>query len=420
MGLEAFPVCRGNGTWQIWEGCYLSKEDARNAATNKIAPKIGAGSYTVAYPSDARIIVKYANGLAAIASESPFSFLAVKSTFQGDPKTVDVNGERFRNIIELRKHVDSNITVINELPLAEYLYGVVPLEIGTTDTPFEALKAQAVAARTYALNNKKHTDYGFDVCNSTCCQVYGGYDAENLATNNAIKATEGMVATYAGELAQLFYFASSGGATASSQNVWSSRIPYLQSVNDPYEDTRYWTYTFTAEEISRHLAQMGKDVGTVASVDVDQISDSGRVLKLRVTGSGGTVFFEKVNTRGVFPSYLPSQMFTVISGSGYTVRGAGNMLSSMSVAGAQVRTAFGTTTVVSNANVRVMDSSGRLVTVSTDSTANGNFSVSGAGHGHGVGMCQLGAIGMAGAGYTYEAILQHYFTGAQIEKAELR
>jgi stage II sporulation protein D len=191
-------------------------------------------------------------------------------------------------------------------------------------------------------------------------------------------------------------------------------------VNDPYEDTRYWTYTFTAEEISRHLAQMGKDVGTVASVDVDQISDSGRVLKLRVTGSGGTVFFEKVNTRGVFPSYLPSQMFTVISGSGYTVRGAGNMLSSMSVAGAQVRTAFGTTTVVSNANVRVMDSSGRLVTVSTDSTANGNFSVSGAGHGHGVGMCQLGAIGMAGAGYTYEAILQHYFTGAQIEKAELR
>jgi stage II sporulation protein D len=96
------------------------------------------------------------------------------------------------------------------------------------------------------------------------------------------------------------------------------------------------------------------------------------------------------------------------------------MLSSMSVAGAQVRTAFGTTTVVSNANVRVMDSSGRLVTVSTDSTANGNFSVSGAGHGHGVGMCQLGAIGMAGAGYTYEAILQHYFTGAQIEKAELR
>ncbi len=419
MGFEAFPVCGMNGMWQIWEGCYLSKQDAENAIASKITPKIGAGTYSVAYPSDARIMIKYSNGLAAIASESAFSFLTIKSTFEGDPKTVDVNGDRYRNAIELRKFPDSMITVINELSLSHYLDGVVPLEIGTTDTPFEALKAQAVAARTYALNNTKHSDYGFDLCNSTCCQVYGGYDVENLATNNAIKATEGMVVTYGGKLAQLYYFASSGGATASSQNVWSAKVSYLQSVDDPYEQTRHWSYSFTAGEISSHLALLGKDVGTVASIDIDQVSDSGRVLKLRVTGSGGTVFFEKVSTRGAFPSYLPSQMFTVVMGSGYTVRGAGSTLTSMAVAGAQVKTANGFTTVNSSSNVTVMDANGRLVQLNTNNGDNDNFSVAGAGHGHGVGMCQLGAIGMAEAGFTYVDILQHYFTGVQVEKAEL-
>lgn len=419
MGLEAFPVCRPNGMWQIWEGCYLSKQDTENAIASKITPKLGAGTYSIVYPSDSRIIIKYSNGLASIASESAFSFLTIKSTFHGDPKTVDVNGKRYRNAIELRKYPDSLITVINELSLPYYLDGVVPLEIGTTDTPFEALKAQAVAARTYALNNTKHQDYGFNLCNSTCCQVYGGYDVENLATNNAIKATEGMVVTYGGELAQLFYFASSGGITASSQNVWSSKIPYLQSVEDPYEQTRHWSYTFTAEEISNHLKLMGKDVGIVSNINIDQISDSGRVLKLRVIGNKGTVFFTKVYTRGAFPSYLPSQMFTVVTGSGYTVRGGGGMLTNMSVSGARVKTANGSTTVNSNSNVTVMNSKGQLIKVNTNNSDNDNYSVAGAGHGHGVGMCQLGAIGMAEAGYTYIDILQHYFRGTQVEKVEL-
>jgi len=417
QGMEAFPVCLENDLWQIWEGCYLSKDDAERAISSKIVPKVGAGNYTVALPSTDRIIIKYSNGLAAVASESPISFLMIKSTYTGDPKTINVNGERYRTSIELKKFAGSNITVINELTMGDYLGGVVPLEIGTTETPFEALKAQSVAARTYAVANHKHEDLGFDLCNSTCCQVYGGYDVENLATNNAIKATEGMVVTYGGVLAQLYYFASSGGATANSENVWSKAVPYLQSVEDPYEITKYWSYSFSAAEMTNHMASIGRNIGVVTGIDAVSVSESGRVTELRITGTTGNAIFNRVSTRSAFPNYLPSQVFTVGGATGYTVKKAGNELESINLAGALVQTAGGTSVVASNGPVYAKDGNGNLVVLQTSSVVSGDFMITGAGAGHGVGMSQRGAMGMASAGYTYEDILKHYFTGVEIEKA---
>jgi stage II sporulation protein D len=417
LGLEAFPVCLENNLWQIWEGCYLSQGDAERAVSSKIIPKLGNGNYTISLPSTDRIIIKYSNGLAAAASESNVSFLMLKSAFNGDPKTISVNGKRYRTSIELRKFPGSNITVINELTMMDYLGGVVPLEIGTTDTPFEALKAQAVAARTYAVANHKHQDLGFDLCNSTCCQVYGGYEVENLATNNAIKATEGMVVTYGGVLAQLYYFASSGGATANSENVWSKAVPYLQSVEDPYEETKYWSYTFTAEEMTRHMANIGRNIGTVTKVEALSTSESGRVVQLKVTGTTGNAYFERVSTRSAFPTYLPSQVFSIGGNSGYTVKNADNQLQNISISGARVQTATGTSSLPGNGSVYVMDGNGRLVALQPTSTSSGDFTITGAGAGHGVGMSQRGAMGMASAGFTYVDILKHYFTGVEVEKA---
>ena len=419
MGFEVFPVCTNNNLWQLWEGCYLSQGDAERAITSKIIPKAGSGDYSIALPSTYRIIIKYSNGLAAIASESQQSFLMIKSTFNGEPKTVNINGDRYRNAIELRKYTDSQITVINQLTMGDYLNGVVPLEIGTVDTPFEALKAQAVAARTYAIANHKHEDQGFDVCNSTCCQVYGGYDVENLATNNAVKATEGMVATYGGALANLYYFSSSGGATANSENVWSQSVPYLRSVPDPYDNTRYWSYTFTAGEMTEHMRTLGRDIGTVNKIEVTMLSDSGRALELRVYGSNGSTVFKKVSTRSAFPTYLPSQIFSIGSGTHYTVKEGDNSLNSIELSGALVRTGSGTAAVSGVTNVFVKDADGRLVSIQVNASAQGDFVVTGAGSGHGVGMSQFGAMGMARAGYDYVEILKHYFTGIEIEKANL-
>lgn len=420
LGLNAFLVCNSTNTWNIYEGEYYSSEDAQKAINEKVKPAAGELDYSVIKPSTRRILIEYGNGIPAIASESTTAFLTVKSTFSGEPKLVIVNGDRYRGAIELRKYDDSDITVINELPLNEYLYGVIPLEIGTTNTPFEALKAQAVAARTYALANSNFNALGFDLTDTTLSQVYGGYEVENLASNNAADATSGMVVTYGGVLARLYYFSSSGGVTASSENVWMNPIPYLRSVPDPYDKTYKYEYKYTAKQISEHLAKNGRDIGEVTKIEILRISESGRVVSMVIYGSYGTTSFTNEACRlFAFPDRLPSQMFTVGSSASYAVKMGDNSLKSVELPGVMVKTANGVQMINSNTRVLAANESGGTELLIVMSSSTTDFVITGAGHGHGVGMSQYGAMGMAKAGFTYTQILEHYFTGIRIEKANL-
>src|SRR5690606_6975039 len=109
---------------------------------------------------------------------------------------INVDGKRFRGCVEFRRHNGGNITVVNSLPLQHYLYGVVPREV-SPDWHTEVLKAQAVAARNFAVVNlNKHGDFGFDVCSGTDCQAYGGVDSECHITNNAVDETAGQMIYY--------------------------------------------------------------------------------------------------------------------------------------------------------------------------------------------------------------------------------
>jgi stage II sporulation protein D len=127
------------------------------------------------------------------------------------------------------------LDVVNVVGLEAYLYGVVPQEV-PDDWPVEALKAQAVAARTYALVTRS-TGTEFDLYADTRSQVYGGRTAESPTTTAAVDATAGQVVTYKGRLATTYFFSSSGGRTAAIQDVWSNSkpVPYLVSVDDPYD-----------------------------------------------------------------------------------------------------------------------------------------------------------------------------------------
>jgi len=420
LGLDVFLVCTQTNTWVLYEGEYYSKEDATKAIANKVKPKAGNLDYSVVNPSSRRILIEYGNGIPAIASESQTAFLTIRSIFVGTPKLVSINGKRYRGALELRKYEDSDITVINELPLNEYLYGVVPLEIGTTNTPFEALKAQAVAARTYALANSNFSSLGFDLANTTLSQVFGGYDVENLASNNAVDATKGMVATYGGVLARLYYFSSSGGATANSENVWLNPIPYLRSVDDPYDRIYKYEYKYTTSEITNHLANNGRNIGDVTKIEILRVSVSGRIVSMKIYGTLGTTSFTNEACRMfAFPDRLPSQMFTVGSSSSYAVKMGDNSLKSVDLQGRLVKTHSGVSMINSSTKVLVANGTGgtRLLIVSVSNSS--DFVIKGAGHGHGVGMSQYGAMGMAQAGYKYVNILQHYFTGIKIEKANL-
>lgn len=421
QGLVAFLVITQANTFQVWEGEYYSKEDAEKSKNSTVKNVLGdVTNCSVVYPSIKRIMIEYGNGEPMLANDSSTAYLTFKSNFAGEPKLMYLNGAGYRGTLELRKNEDSNISVINELTLNKYLYGVVPLEIGVKNTSFEALKAQAVAARTYALANSRFTALGFDLADTTLSQVYGGYDVEQLASNNAVDATDKMVVTYGGALASLYYYSSSGGVTASSQNVWMSAVPYLQSVDDPYDIKQAYKYTFTSKEISDHLDSIGLGVGDVNRIEIEQVSESGRILRIRIYGSMGSSLFEKEAARiKAFPVMLPSQLFTVGTQSSYTVKTGSNSLESVDLQGMSYMTSTGLKYVTTTSKVSAKNDSGGTQLLIVKTNTSNDFVITGTGNGHGIGMSQYGAMGMAKAGYTYDEILKHYFTGVKVEEAVL-
>jgi stage II sporulation protein D len=209
--------------------------------------------------------------------QGPLVFLAA-----GTP--LELNGRAYRG--ELRVTVDkARLRAINSLGLEPYLYGVVPSEMPHR-WPAEALKAQAVAARSYALATKRSGE--FDVYSDVRSQVYRGIPEEEDQTNEAIDATAGQVLTYEGKVARTYFFSTSGGRTATVTDVWpsSEAFPYLVAVDDPYDSVspyhRWGPLVFTAKAARAKLKVPGplRDLRTV-------ITPSGRVGALTAVGPIG-------------------------------------------------------------------------------------------------------------------------------------
>ena len=224
------------------------------------------------------------------------------------------------------------LSLVDTLPLEQYLYGVVPSEMPKT-WPAEALKAQAVAARSYALAERKTTG-PFDVYPDTRSQVYGGVSVESPASTAAVDATSGQVLTYNGKVATTYFFSTSGGRTAASTDVWKgSPIPYLVSVPDPYDTASpyhdWGPFAFTAQKLATALKVSGQllDVQTT-------VNGSERVDTLRAIGSGGEEDFTGAEIRSMLGlrstwfsvgvlSLDPLPAATVHYGSAFTISGLG-------------------------------------------------------------------------------------------------
>lgn len=268
----------------------------------------------------------------------------------------------YRGSLILRNTLEKKFILINKLPLEEYLYGVVVKEIGY-NAPVEAIKAQAIAARTYAISHMgMYCMYGFDMTDGNSNQVYGGYSAENDKVNSAVDATRGLVMFYENKPIHAFYFSSSGGRTENSENVWTKKIPYLVSVSDEYElnrGPRTWSVFLTRDKINELLKNHGAQIGNVLDVVATKRAPSNRVLELQVIGSLSTKTFTKNNVRA--PFNLKSQLFWIHKD-------------------------------------------------------NDTYHFYGKGYGHAVGLSQIGAMAMADAGFNYSQILRHYFTGIDIKK----
>ena len=302
---------------------------------------------------------------------------------------LNCNGVPYRGQMEISV-VEGALRVVNIVGLEEYLAGVVPAEIGRLSTrEIEAVKAQAIAARTYTVANRgRRRAQGFDLYADIRDQVYMGVRGEHAVATRAIEQTRGQILTYRGEPIQAFFHSTCGGFTANIEDVWDSDpLPYLKGVPDRdshgfhCETSRHFRWseeyspgalrTILSENLFREVPNAPRKIGTLRKIDAPERSSSGRVRYLSVETNRGRWRIRKDRIRWA------------------------------------LRRPVDGNPILRSTYIRIFseyDGHGSLLRVL----------ISGAGNGHGVGMCQWGAIGMARKGYSVDQILAHYYRGTAV------
>jgi stage II sporulation protein D len=214
-------------------------------------------------------------------------------TATGAPTVVVAGKGTYRGSLEVRTS-SSGLDAINVLDIEDYVRGVVSRE-SPSSWPTEALKAQAVAARSYVLSTAAHGGT-FDVFDDTRSQAYGGVGAETAKTDQAVSATHLQVVLYRGKVAQTFFFSTSGGHTEnnefSSLGFGQPAVPYLRGVDDPYEAEagspyEHWKRKYSLGRMSSALSGLGLR-GKLRNIVVTQRGTSPRIVHANLIGSGGT------------------------------------------------------------------------------------------------------------------------------------
>lgn len=341
-----------------------------------------------------------------------------------------LDGAPYRGSVDFVR-LEHGVTAVNVVAIEEYLFSVVPSEMPAA-WHLEALKAQAVAARTYtfhALSREGRVHTGFDLCDRVCCQVYRGADWEHPNSTAAVMATTGLAMYFGGELIDAVYFASSGGVTENSENVWQEARPYLRSVADLHEfEPVVWTRSFSLAEISHLLTQNRQGwVGAATDVRIGGLHASGRVESLEIHGTGGQLVLRREEIRTFFsPSAdgsLQSRLFSL--GGAVPVPAVAAPAESFAVLGgeqsAQIHGMFAVgaagSPVQLGASVAVHGLAVQQAVAAqpVHVPAGDRIVINGRGFGHGVGMSQRGAEGMARHGYNFRQILSHFYGGVTIE-----
>lgn len=281
------------------------------------------------------------------------------------PAAVYINNKPYRGVAELSL-ADKGILVVNQLPLEEYLVGLINCEISSA-WPIEAVKAQAIIARTYALNRKMaRMASSYHLESSVLDQVYGGSLTEDSRARRAVLETEGEVLTSGGGIIQAFYHSSCGGRTEASENVWGASLPYLKGVECQYclssPTGTIWEYKLSLKEIEERLRAAGHNVSGLYDVKAGMSNSRGRLKRVTMLASSGG---------------------TAISGD-------------------QFRKAIGYGVIKSTRFSMKNDKD--------------EISFTGSGNGHGVGLCQWGAKQRALDGFACGEILSYYYPGTELKK----
>lgn len=335
-------------------------------------------------------------------------------------KGIEINKKTYRGTMEINAASES-MTVINKILLDQYLYSVVAGEMPDS-WPAEALKAQAVAARTFALYSlHKHEDEGFDLCATTHCQVYTGKKAEKANTIKAVDDTTGLVMLYNNKPIYAPFHTTSGGYTENSEDVWGTYLPYLRSVldDDAQAPNHHWQVDVTPLEIQMKLAANGHPIGNLQAMELSPLEKegnssadrtaTGRIKTMRFIGNKAIVTLTGTQVRDIFS--LKSTLFDIsmvvpvdkksdVPIGEYYKKGIKVDLSPYQEKNF----------ITDTENIRrVQGRTGEII------------SFSGFGWGHGLGMSQWGAKAMAekfavNKNGDFKDILNHYYKNIEIKK----
>ncbi len=481
-GTDFYPIPTYiNGEYKVRLGAFLTKAEAESAASG-VTEKLSGKTLTVKSPSatgtyaveqeTARVLFEYDCG-----SASHMAFDAVNGSDGTEAYITNtkVSGNIYDGIFAFKRQ-DDKLLLLNVIGLEKYIAGVIPYEISAS-WPLEVQKAFAIIARTFAIDqvSKHWKQYGFNVCATANCQVYkGAAYINNERVSKAISSTRGMVTTYNGKLAGIYYSSSTGNCTADVVKVWGGRLEWLSGVETPWEDylnhnKAFWTYEATPEELCAYLNNKGytelKDA--VADIKIDETASeiSTYVYKVTVTDIHGTsVTIKRCDkVKSAFSKYLNSANFVVGKGSveytRYTKTVAPNNTSAKepntsakepgSFLGGvlSVLTSSGVLTLNTSDALDVMTANGQLegggslsvltadglytldgenaggegaddpmiYTETATASTPDNFIFVGKGWGHGVGMSQFGIKDLDAMGIDYLGMIEAYCPGIKIE-----
>ncbi len=298
--------------------------------------------------------------------------LAVSPQTSYEPAVTWFKGYRYHGDFEYVRRSGDKLTVINIVDIEDYVKGVIPYEMSGS-WPIEALKAQALCARTYAASHfNDNSYYGFDVTNDTYSQVYRGLTGATSTSDAAVEQTAGIYILYAGEPISAMYCSSNGGATEDSENITGNAVGYLRGKVDSFEAAAAsinanssWTDTLTRSQLAEKANTLGFSIASADSIEITY-SDTGNVIGMKLTDSNGR---------------------------------------SASFSG-KACYEFCTSTL-------------GLKSISFEISENGDsVTFIGSGWGHSLGMSQFGAYAMAKTyGFTYDQIVNFYYTDITLASA---
>jgi len=371
----------------------------------------GAGKELLRLPPGGMVVLRPSAGRVVVDSqpqgqvEAPAAPISVGELWfepigtGSAPATFELQQRRYRGRLQVRPANDQ-LRAINVIGVETYLPSVVGSEMPAS-WPLEALRAQAVAARTYALR-QRNPSAAFDLKATVSSQVYKGLEAETASTRQATATTRGLVLMYGDGLINAVFHSSSGGATENSGDLWSQQLPYLVSVRDFDESSpvSQWKKDLAPELLDQAFAE----IGGVRRIDVIATTASGRVRQARVIGPSGALVLSGAQLR----SRLGLRS-TMVRFEAAPFRFTGPADAGVAVAGGpQPGVPVGFSTPLGPLLGPPPPPQAQLLQPPIGLVAIGR------GFGHGVGMSQWGAFALAQRGERFDQILRHYYRGAEL------